>query len=190
MTERPDQNARRRSARSRRATAPHNAQDRKGQRTSTLRGWRIKPIRRRPRVKEATKSDERPERDRRRSMAATGKRDVTSEHCRGQEPQERRPVDHDSREATPLVACSMRTVHSTGPAVPTRPRGARKGGRGPVRRSAGRRRSTVARTTHTNVGRRDNRTTRRRPKPTRPQGPPAASANARPTRGRDERPDR
>lgn len=39
-TERPDRNAWRRSARSRRATAPHNAQDRKGQRTSTLRGWR------------------------------------------------------------------------------------------------------------------------------------------------------
>jgi len=29
---------------------------------------------------------------------------VTSEHCRGQEPQERRPVDHGPREARPLVA--------------------------------------------------------------------------------------
>jgi hypothetical protein len=65
-TERPDQNARRRSARSRRATAPHNAQDRKGQRTSPMRGWRIEPNERHPRAKEATRSDQRPQRDRRR----------------------------------------------------------------------------------------------------------------------------
>jgi hypothetical protein len=48
-------------------------------------------------------SDERPKRDRRDRMAAPGKRDVTSEHCRGQEPHERRPADHARPSSPPRL---------------------------------------------------------------------------------------
>jgi hypothetical protein len=52
-------------------------------------------------------------------MAATGKRDVTSEHCRGQEPQERRPVDHGVYvRRRRLRRAHLTPVHSTGPATP------------------------------------------------------------------------
>jgi hypothetical protein len=63
-----------------------------------VRGWRKRY--RASAGKEAT-SPKRPQRDRRDRMAASGKRDVTSEHCRGQEPQERRPVDHATPHSSP-----------------------------------------------------------------------------------------
>jgi hypothetical protein len=60
-------------------------------------------------------------------MAAAVKRDVTSEHCRGQEPQERRPVDHDLAwsDATCGVFTQSRALDRTGgaelgPVVPER----------------------------------------------------------------------
>lgn len=188
-TERPDQNARRRSARSRRQplrtmrkTARVNGLRRcVGGGSSQSKGVRGRRRQRSPTNDRSGIAGE--------SMAATGRRDVASEHCRGQEPQERRPVDHDFREVTPLVACSMRTVHSTGPAAPMSASWCPKG-----RSRAGASKRTpaceVSRTrTHQGASERQPDDCER-PKPMRPHGFSGSVLHADETRGRDERPDR
>ena len=178
-TERPDQNARRRSARSRRQplrtmrkTARVNGLRRcVGGGSSQSKGVRGRRRQRSPTNDRSGIAGE--------SMAATGRRDVASEHCRGQEPQERRPVDHDFREVTPLVACSMRTVHSTGPAAPMSASWCPKG----------RSRAGASKRRQTSLDRRADDSHKREPA-RQPDDPKAAQANtaARPSGSVSERP--